>query len=137
MSNKYYLIPETFFNLSEIDDFTNSIEALELKNNLLKDLYNVNRDIIHNILLNKTHIEILQLKNSILNQILPVIRLNFDHWTEFWLKIINKKENFNYFTRLLSQLSVIDDINKRLYLIIFDNFNNYNIFYDNKEYLNF
>jgi len=137
MSNKYYLIPETFFNLSEIDNFTNSIESLELKNNLLKDLYNVNRDIIHNILLNKTHIEILQLKNSTLNQILPVIRLNFDHWTEFWLKIINKKENFNYFTRLLSQLSVIDDINKRLYLIIFDNFNNYNIFYDNKEYLNF
>jgi hypothetical protein len=137
ISDKYYLIPESFFNLSEIDNFTNSVELSKLKNNLLKDLYIVNNDIIHNISLYGSKVEILQLKNSTLNQILPVIRLNFDHWSEFWLKIINKKENFNYFTRLLSQLSVIDDSIKRLNLIIFDNFNNYNIFYDNKEYLNF
>lgn len=137
ISDKYYLIPESFFNLSEIDNFTNSVESSKLKNNLLKDLYIVNNDIIHNISLYGSKVEIVQLKNSTLNQILPVIRLNFEHWSEFWLKIINKKENFNYFTRLLSQLSVIDDLNKRLNLIIFDNFNNYNIFYDNKEYLNF
>jgi hypothetical protein len=134
ISNKYYLIPETFFNLSEIDNFTNSVESVELQQNLLNDLFIENRDIFHVI---PSHVNILQLKNSTLNQLLPVIRLNFDNWTEFWLKIINKKENFNYFTRLLSQLSLIDDFNKRLNLIIYDKFNNYNIFYDYKEYLNF
>ena len=136
-SNNYYLIPENFFNLSEIDNFTNNIELLELENNLLKNLYNVNSDIIYNISLYESKVEILELKNSTLNQILPVIRLNFDNWTEFWLKIINKRENFNYFTQLLSQLSLIDNFNKRLNLIIYDKFNNYNIFYDYKEYLNF
>ena len=136
-SNKYYLIPENFFNLSENDNFTNNIELLELENNLLKNLYNVNSDIIYNISLYESKVEILELKNSTLNQILPVFRLNFDPWTEFWLKLINKRENFNYFTRLLSQLSLIDDFNKRLNLIIYDKFINYNIFYDNKEYLNF
>ena len=136
-SNNYYLIPENFFNLSEIDNFTNNIELLELENNLLKNLYNVNSDIIYNISLYESKVEILELKNSTLNQILPVIRLNFDNWTDFWLKIINKRENFNYFTQLLSQLSLIDNFNKRLNLIIYDKFNNYNIFYDYKEYLNF
>jgi hypothetical protein len=127
-SNKYYLIPETFFNLSEIDNFTNSVDSVELQQNLLNNLF------IQNI---PYQVNILQLKNSTLNQLLSVIRLNFDNWTEFWLKIINKKENFNYFTRLLSQLSLIDDFNKRLNLIIYDKFNNYNIYYDYKEYLNF
>ena len=136
-SNNYYLIPENFFNLSEIDNFTNNIELLELENNLLKNLYNVNSDIIYNISLYESKVEILELKNSTLNQILPVFRLNFDPWTEFWLKLINKRKNFNYFTRLLSQLSLIDNFNKRLNLIIYDKFNNYNIFYDYKEYLNF
>jgi hypothetical protein len=136
-TNNYYLIPENFFNLSEIDNFTNNIELLELENNLLKNLYNVNSDIIYNISLYESKVEILELKNSTLNQILPVIRLNFDNWTEFWLKIINKRENFNYFTQLLSQLSLIDNFNKKLNLIIYDKFNNYNIFYDYKEYLNF
>ena len=130
-SNNYYLIPENFFNLSEIDNFTNNIDGIELEKNLLKDLNIINSEDY------KFKVEILELKNSTLNQILPVIRLNFDNWTEFWLKIINKRENFNYFTLLTSQLSLIDDFNKRLNLIIYDKFNNYNIFYDNKEYLNF
>ena len=130
-SNKYYLIPENFFNLSENDNFTNNIDGIELEKNLLKDLNIINSEDY------KFKVEILELKNSTLNQILPVIRLNFDNWTEFWLKIINKRENFNYFTQLLSQLSLIDDFNKRLNLIIYDKFNNYNIFYDYKEYLNF
>ena len=31
-----------------------------------------------------------ELKNSGLNQLLPVIRLNFNSWYEFWLKILDK-----------------------------------------------
>ena len=130
-SGKYFLIPENFFNLSENDNYTYKVNGTELNNNLLKDL---------NIIDSTQYdyfIDIFELKNSTLNQLLPVFRLNFDPWTEFWLKLINKRENFNYFTRLLSQLSLIDDFNKRLNLIIYDKFNNYNIFDDYKEYLNF
>ena len=130
-ADRYYLIPENFFNLSEIDYYTYKVNGSELNQNLLKDL-NIIDSTKYGYL-----IDIFELKNSTLNQLLPVLRLNFDSWTEFWLKLINKRENFNYFTRLLSQLSLIDDFNKRLNLIIYDNFNYYNIFDDYKEYLNF
>ena len=37
-SDKYYLIPENFFNLSENDNYTYKVNGNELNNNLLKDL---------------------------------------------------------------------------------------------------
>ena len=131
ISNKYYLIPENFFNLSEIDNYTNTVDGIELEKNLLKDLNIINSQNYSYL------VDILELKNSTLNQLVPVFRLNFGQWSEFWLKIIDKKENFNYFTRLISQLSLIEELNKKINLIIFEKFNNYNIFYKYKENLNF
>ena len=131
ISNKYYLIPENFFNLSEIDDYTNNVDGYELDKNLLNSLEIINSQ-NYGLLVN-----ILALKKSKLNQLLPVLRLNFGQWAEFWLKIINKKENFNYFTRLISQLSLVEELSNKIDSIIFEKFNNYNIFYKYKEYLNF
>ena len=130
-SQKYYLIPENFFNLSENDNYSNHVSGYDLEKNLLNKLEIIN-SLNYGLM-----VDILALKKSTLNQILPVLRLNFGQWTEFWLKIINKKENFNYFTRLISQLSLVEELSNKINLIIFDKFNNYNIFYEYKENLNF
>ena len=130
-TNKYYLIPENFFNLSEIDDYTNIINGIDLENNLLKGL-----DIINSRNYG-LEVDVLALKPSKLNQLIPVLRLNFGQWTEFWLKILNKNQNYIYFTRLLSQLSLVEQLSKQINSIIFDNYYIYNVFYENKDYLNF
>jgi hypothetical protein len=130
-TNKYYLIPENFFNLSEIDDYTNIINGIDLENNLLKGL-----DIINSQNYG-LEVDVLALKPSKLNQLIPVLRLNFGQWTEFWLKILNKNQNYIYFTRLLSQLSLVEQLSKQINSIIFDNYYIYNVFYENKDYLNF
>ena len=130
-SKKYYLIPENFFNLSEIDDYTNNVDGYELDKTLLNSLEIINSQNYG------VSVDILALKKSKLNQLLPVLRLNFGQWTEYWLKIINKKNNFNYFTRLISQLSLVEELRNKIDSIIFEKFNNYNIFYKYKKYLNF
>ena len=131
ITKKYYLIPENFFNLSEIDDYINTIDGYELDKNLLNSLKIINSQNYG------VSVDILALKKSKLNQLLPVLRLNFGQWSEFWLKIINKKENFNYFTRLISQLSLVENLSNKINSIIFEKFNNYNIFNKYKKYLNF
>ena len=61
ISNKYYLIPENFFNLSEIDNQTNIVDGINLENNLLKDL-----DIINSQSYG-LEVDVLALKSSTLN----------------------------------------------------------------------
>jgi hypothetical protein len=105
-STNYYLIPETFFNLSETDSNYIPISGLTLEKNLLSGL---------NLLgTNNYGIEVasFQLKESSLNQLLPVLRLNFNNWFEFWLKIFDKNDEFIYFTNIVSQLNLVSDLIK-------------------------
>ena len=133
-SSHYYLIPETFFNLSENDNYYNQVFGTDLENNLLANL---------NLLSTQDYgilVDIFQLKDSKLNQVLPILRLNFSKWAEFWLKIMDSQitsYNFNYFTNIVSQLSIVQDLRKKLELILFDGYVNYNVFEENSKYMNF
>jgi hypothetical protein len=133
-SSHYYLIPQTFFNLSENDKYYNQVFGVDLEKNLLSDLKLLS---IQNY---GVMVDVFQLKDSKLNQVLPVLRLNFSQWAEFWLKIIDSQSssyNFNYLTNIVSQLDVIRELNKKLELILYDGFINYNVFNENNKYLNF
>jgi len=133
-SSHYYLIPQTFFNLSANDEYYNKVFGSDLENNLLKGL---------NLLTTQNYgiiVDIFQLKDSSLNQVLPILRLNFSQWAEFWLRFLDSKKSsydFNYFTNIVSQLAIVKYLRNKLELIIYDGFVNYNIFNENSKYLNF
>ena len=131
MSQKYYLIPETYFNLSENDNNYIQISGFTLEKNLLANLNLLgvnNYDI---------QVNVFQLKESKLNQLLPALRLNFNQWYEFWLKIFNNNQNFIYFTNTVSQLNLINNLYNKFSLILYDGYVNYNIFSKFRDYLNF
>ena len=131
-SNHYYLVPETFFNLSKNDNFYNQVFGVDLEKNLLAglDLLSVQNY--------GTIVDVFKLNNSKLNQLLPVFRLNFSQWSEFWLRIFESEDkNFNYLTNIISQLDLVLTLRKKLELILYDGFVNYNVFNENDQYLNF
>jgi hypothetical protein len=130
-SMNYYLVPETFFNLSSNDRYYSQVDGITLEQNLLAGL---------NLLgTNNYGIEVasFQLKESSLNQLLPVLRLNFNNWFEFWLKIFDKNDEFIYFTNIVSQLNLVSDLNAKLNLILYDGYINYNVFNQYRNYLDF
>lgn len=130
-SMNYYLVPETFFKLSSNDRYYSQVNGITLEQNLLSGLNLLgtnNYDI---------EVDILQLKESSLNQLLPVLRLNFNNWFEFWLKIFDKNDEFIYFTNIVSQLNLVSDLNAKLNLILYDGYINYNVFNQYRNYLDF
>jgi hypothetical protein len=130
-SMNYYLVPETFFNLSSNDNYYNQVNGITLEQNLLAGL---------NLLGTNNYgieVDIFQLKESSLNQLLPVLRLNFNNWFEFWLKIFEKNDEFIYFTNIVSQLNLVSDLNAKLNLILYDGYINYNVFNQYRNYLDF
>jgi hypothetical protein len=129
-SAQYLLIPENFFNLSENDNFFYKISGKEVEKNLLSGL-NLLTSNNYGVVVNMMH-----LRDSKFNQLLPALRLNFNHWYEFWLKIFNNK-SFIYFTNIVSQFRIIDILNLKLETIIYDGYINYNIFNKFRTYLNF
>jgi len=130
-SMNYYLVPETFFNLSSNDRYYSQVNGITLEENLLAGL---------NLLGTNNYgieVNIFQLKESSLNQLLPVLRLNFNNWFEFWLKIFDKNDEFIYFTNIVSQLNLVSDLNAKLNLILYDGYINYNVFNQYRNYLDF
>jgi len=130
-TNKYYLIPEQFFNLSKNDINYNNVNGFDLENNLLAG---------YNIITTQNYglnVPIVSLKNSSLNQILPVLRLNSNQWIEFWLRLLDERNKFNYFTEIITQKSLVNNLSIKLNKIVYDYYNNYNVFYKNNQYLNF
>jgi hypothetical protein len=131
VSMNYYLVPENFFNLSSNDSYYNQISGITLEENLLAGLnllgtnnYGIEVDIFH-------------LKDSSLNQLLPILRLNFSNWFDFWLKIFELNQEFIFFTNIVSQLNLVSDLNNKLNLILYDGYINYNIFNKYRNYLDF
>ena len=130
-SKTYYLVPENFFTLSTNDDHYSQVSGITLEENLLAGL---------NLLGTNNYgiqVDIFQLKNSSLNQLLTVLRLNFNNWFEFWLKIFENNQQFIYFTNIVSQLNLVSNLNAKLNLILYDGYINYNIFNQFRNYLNF
>jgi len=84
-----------------------------------------------------TEIKIFQMKETNLNQILPILRLNFNQWYEFWLKLFDKNHNFMYLTNTVSQLNMVNNLYNKLSLILYDGYINYNIFSKFRNYLSF
>jgi len=149
VNGKYYLIPNTFFNLSMNDSFYNQIDGSDVQANLLANL---------NLLTTLNYgekVNILTLSNSTLNQLLSVFRLNTNSWVEYWMRILEKDtfspetlsqttivdtlfvDNFNYFTDIISQNSLVIDLEKKMKLILYNGYINYRIFNVNNKYLNF
>jgi hypothetical protein len=130
-SQNYYLIPENYFNLSKIDNVFNKIDGYVLEKNLFNNL-----DLI-NTLNYGSKVDVLTMKNSTLNQILPVLRLYFNQWDEFWLRLIDEKKDFNYYTSLISQINLVKQLATKLDDVLYTEYVNYNIFYENNNFMNF
>ena len=149
VTGKYYLIPNTFFNLSMNDSFYNQIDGSDIQANLLTNL---------NLLTTLNYgekVNILALSNSTLNQLLSVFRLNTNSWIEYWMRILEKDtftpetvsqttnvnilsvDNFNYFTDIISQNSLVIDLEQKLKLILYNGYINYSVFNVNNKYLIF
>ena len=121
-SSIYYLVPETFLHLSKNDEYYNQVNGFDLEKNLLANL---------NLLSGQNYgnsINILQLKNSELNQILPALRLKFNQWDEFWLRIFNEETNFLYFTNIVNQSNYVTDLQTKLQSILYNGYINFNVF---------
>lgn len=131
VSNNYYLAPETFFNLSKNDEYYDLANGYDLEKNLLNGYDLINSQDYGNT------IKVFSLKDSNLNQIIPVLRLYFDQFNEFWLRIFNETRDINYFGNIKSQLSLVSELKNKLDLILYDGFTNYNIFNKFRKYLNF
>ena len=130
-SNNYYLIPENYFNLSKNDKIFNQIDGYTLEEKLFN-----NMDILTTLNYG-SKVDILTMKKSTLNQLLPVLRLYFNQWDEFWLRLIDEKKNFNYYTSLVSQINLVKELEFKLDNILYENYVNYNIFYENNNFMNF
>ena len=109
-SNNYYLIPENYFNLSKNDKIFNQIDGYTLEEKLFN-----NMDILTTLNYG-SKVDILTMKKSTLNQLLPVLRLYFNQWDEFWLRLIDEKKNFNYYTSLVSQINLVKELEFKLEL---------------------
>ena len=130
-SNSYSLVPQTFFNLSSNDEYYNQVSGVELQNNLLAGLNLLTTQNYGNL------VNVFQLKESKLNQLLPYLRLYFNQWVEFWLKIFDKNQDFIYFTNIVSQLNYVSELSKDLELVVYDGYVNYNVFNKFRNLLNF
>lgn len=130
-STSYYLIPENYFNLSKNDNIFNQIDGYILEEKLFNDLNLINT------LNYGSKVDVLTMKNSTLNQILPVLRLYFNQFDEFWLRLIDERKDFNYYTSVLSQINLVNQLGTKLDNILYSNYVNYNIFYENSNFLNF
>ena len=129
--NHYYLVPENYFNLSQHDNIYNIINGFDLEKILFNDL---------NLISSENYgikIDVLTMKKSNLNQLLPVFRLYFDQWNEFWLRLINEQSNFNYYSNIISQINLVKELNEKFDKILYSDYVNYNIFFDNKEFFTF
>ena len=129
--NHYYLVPETYFNLSQHDDIYNIINGFDLEKVLFNNL---------NLLSSENYginVDVLTMKKSNLNQLLPVFRLYFDQWNEFWLRLINEQSNFNYYTNIISQINLVYELNNKFDKILYSGYVNYNIYFENKEFFTF
>ena len=130
-SDHYYLIPENYLSLSKHDSYYNIINGDNLEDVLLKDFELVTSENYG------LEVDVLSMKDSTLNQLIPVLRLYFNQWNEFWLRMINEKSDFNYFTKLVSQINLAKQLRDRFDKIIFSGYSNYNVFFENKDLLNF
>ena len=131
ITQKYYLISKNFFNIAHNDNYYDQISGSDLENNLLNGLNFIST-------LNYGYlVDMLQLKNSKLNQILPILRLDSNQWTDYWLYILDNNTNFNYFTKNITQLNLVSILQNKLKLILFDYYVNYNIFNNYTDYLLF
>ena len=131
VSNQYVLIPKTYFNLSKNDNFYNQVSGIDIQNNLLANL---------NLLTTQNYgiiVNIFQLINSKLNQLIPVFRLNFNQWAEMWIRIFEYNTNNIYFLDMIGLEKLVINYNKKLDVILYDGFINYNVFDINNDYLNF
>jgi hypothetical protein len=128
ISNKYYLIPENYFILSEHDNTFNNVSGLDLEQVLFKnEEYITSQDYGNSI-------EVLKMKQSNINQILPVLRLSFNNWSEFWLKIIDKLDDFTYYAKITSQLNLVKQKREKIENILYESYPDYFIFSENREY---
>ncbi len=130
-SDHYYLIPENYFNLSKNDAYYNIINGDKLEEVLLKDFEIITSENYG------LEVAVMGMKNSTLNQLIPVLRLYFNQWNEFWLRLINEKSDFNYFTKLVSQINLAKQLRDKFDKIIFSRYVNYNVYYENKDLFNF
>ena len=130
-SQHYYLVPETFFNLSKNDQYYNHVDGNNLNDNLLAGL---------NLLTPQNYgglVDIFQLKSSTLNQILPVLRLKLNQWDEFWLRIFNDEVEYLYFTNLINQINYVSQEQTKLKSILYNGYINFNVFNKFRNYLDF
>ena len=133
INSTYYLIPSQYFNLSNQWQTYNYIDGKDVENNLLQNLNIITTGNYGNL------VKIFTSKPSVLNQLIPLIRLYFDNWIEKWMAILDNKvaNQYNCFTELLSLTKLVKKYNSKLDKIIYDNFVNYNIFVDNTKHLIF